>query len=120
VLKHLKQHARRAVTSHRSTSQQSDAPIARRYATVRLPRFRGNVTVMHDDETQRVLRNVAGGEHNIPERLRGRLRGDTIGDLRKDAQQLAKELGIVEPQPRDAHGRYASSMDELIRHGIGR
>jgi hypothetical protein len=82
---------------------------------VQLARFRGNVPVMSDDETQRVLRDVAGGEHNIPERLRGRLRGDTISDLRKDAQTLAKELGIVEQQPRDDHGRFAPTMDDLMR-----
>jgi hypothetical protein len=85
-------------------------------ATVHQPRFRGNVTVMHDDETQRVLRDVVGNEHAIPERLRGRLRGETIAELRKDAQVLARELGIAPEQPRDEHGRF-ETMDALIRGG---
>jgi hypothetical protein len=87
---------------------------------VQLPRFRGNVTVVHDDETQRVLRNVAGGEHDIPERLRGRLRGETIAELRKDAQVLARELGLVQEQPRDSSGKFAPTMDELMRSGTRR
>jgi hypothetical protein len=70
---------------------------------------------MDDSETQRVLRDVAGAEHAIPERLRARLRGATISELRTDAKALARELGLAPEQPRDTRGRYASQMDELMR-----
>jgi hypothetical protein len=62
----------------------------------------------------RVLQNVAGSEHGIPERLRGRLRGASISELRSDAKVLAKELGLAPEQPRDEHGRF-DSMDALMR-----
>jgi hypothetical protein len=85
-------------------------------ATVHQPRFRGNVTVMHDDETQRVVRDVVGNEHAIPERLCGRLRGATISELRIDACTFARELGLAPEQPRDERGKFAS-MDTLMRGG---
>jgi hypothetical protein len=89
-------------------------------ATVQRRRVPATVVFVDDDETQRVLRDVAGDEHAIPERLRGRLRGETIAELRKDAQVLARELGLVQEQPRDSSGKFASSMDELMRQGSHR
>jgi hypothetical protein len=80
--------------------------------------MRGNVTVV-DADTLATLQTVAAEGAGIPQRLAGRLRGETIGELRVDAKALAKELGLAPEQGRDEHGRFAS-MDELMRAGSRR
>ena len=80
-----------------------------------MQRVRGTRTVASmDDETREVLQDAAGEAAAIPQRLRHRLRGDSITALRNDAKRLARELGIAEPQPRDERGKFAS-MDDLMR-----
>ncbi len=70
-----------------------------------------------DSESLDLLQRMAAQEAGLPERLRGRLAGDTIGALRADAKKLAVDLGYVQPQARDAGGRF--TMNDEIRRRAG-
>jgi hypothetical protein len=84
---------------------------------------------MSDHETEQLLRSIACSEVNLPSAFASRVQGTTIGQLRKDAQQLALDLGYVEPaepQARDQAGRFASTsghqnqrVNDSIRRAAG-
>ena len=76
-----------------------------------------------DEESRSALVQLAGGEHDIPEPLRGRLRGDDLRSLRADAIAMRAELGLEpldESQPRGEGGRFAGDMNSKIRRAAGR
>jgi hypothetical protein len=66
-----------------------------------------------------LLREIAASEAGLPATLAGRVSGESIGELRKDAKQLALDLGYASPQPRTPSGQYASFSDQL-RAAAGR
>jgi hypothetical protein len=72
-----------------------------------------------DDETSQTLRELAAREHGLPQELARRVNGDSISAMRKDARQLALDLGFAAPQPRASGGQFASFSDE-IRAAAGR
>jgi hypothetical protein len=72
-----------------------------------------------DDETRLALQQLAGDDIGIPASLHGRLRGDSLGELKADARRLADELGIGQPD-RDEHGRFVGDMNARIRRAAGR
>ena len=79
---------------------------------------------MSDAETLSFLAHHVGEEHGIPEQLRSRLSGETVSELRHDASELAKQLGIapVQERQRDEAGRFArtsSGFNRLIREAAG-
>jgi hypothetical protein len=81
---------------------------------------------MSDAETLSFLAHHVGEEHGIPEALRPRLAGETVAELRADAQALAKDLGLAAPEParaRDEGGRFARTssgdMNAIIRAAAG-
>jgi hypothetical protein len=74
---------------------------------------------MNDAESLEVLRRVASGEAGLPPQLASRVSGATIGELRKDARQLALDLGLAESQPRGPDGRFVN-MTDRIRQAAGR
>jgi hypothetical protein len=82
-------------------------------------------TMELDPETRAFLQDRVGEEHQVPEPLRSRLSGETVSDLRADAQALAKQLGIAPPAPergRDQAGRFATAsggMSAVIRRAAG-
>jgi hypothetical protein len=84
---------------------------------------------MSDDaESLQLLREVAASEVGLPAGLAHRVAGSTIGQLRKDARQLALDLGYAEPpepQRRDQAGRFASGsghqdFNNALRAAAGR
>jgi len=68
---------------------------------------------MSDAESLELLREIAADEAGLPSQLAGRVSGSTIGELRKDARQLARDLGYTQPQPRTPTGQFASFNDQL-------
>jgi hypothetical protein len=79
-----------------------------------------------DAETAAFVAHHVGAEHDIPEALRSRLSGESLGELRADAKALAEQLGIAPRAParqRDEAGRFASAssggMSRLIRQQAG-
>ena len=69
-----------------------------------------------DGESLRALQEAAGASAGLPEALCGRLTGETLGELREDAERLVGELRP--PQPRDPEGRF--SFSDEIRRQAGR
>ena len=76
-----------------------------------------------DDETRSYLANTIGEEFGVPQQLRSRLTGESLSELRADAQALAKQLGIAPERERDGGGKFtggAADMNRLIREKAGR
>jgi hypothetical protein len=78
-----------------------------------------------DDESAAALRALAGREHGVPERLHGRIAGEDLPSMRRDAETLAGQLGLTSPareRQRGADGRFSSSNDlnRAIRAAAGR
>jgi hypothetical protein len=80
-----------------------------------------------DAESRAALQQIAGEEAGIPERLHDRIAGEDVGSMRRDAGELATQLGIAPQQPertRDEGGRFAEQpargFTELIREAAGR
>jgi hypothetical protein len=65
-----------------------------------------------DAESLAALRQVAADVAGLPEQLRCRLHGDSLGELTADAHALALDLGYAKPQ-------FASFSDQ-IRVAAGR
>jgi hypothetical protein len=65
-----------------------------------------------DSESLQTLREVACSEANLPSSFAHRVQGTDIGTMRRDARQLAQDLGFAPPpQPpaRTPDGRFAST-----------
>jgi hypothetical protein len=85
-----------------------------------------------DDELFSIARASIGAEHGLTPQQSARLRGQSAGELRADALEMRRELGLdpVEEPPRDQGGRYAKSrgiydqrgldINRLIREASGR
>ena len=76
--------------------------------------------LMLDPESVAALQSIAGDAAQIPPELRDRIRGESVGEMKADARRLAKQLGIVEPPPRDERGKFApnnAAMNDIIRGG---
>jgi hypothetical protein len=69
-----------------------------------------------DAESYAVLQRTAASEAGLPAGLASRVSGATIGELRRDAQALAIDLGYVQaPEPpRDERGRFQSTGDQAL------
>jgi hypothetical protein len=78
-----------------------------------------------DAESLNALRRVAGEEAGVPEQLHGRITGEDLPSMRRDASELAAALGIAPPEPgreRDERGRFSrtsSGFNALIRERAG-
>jgi hypothetical protein len=76
-----------------------------------------------DAETLSYLRTRIAQEAGLPEQHAQRLIGGSLRELRDDAKQMARELGIaVDDRERDEQGRFRSgaSMNEILRSAAGR
>jgi hypothetical protein len=79
-----------------------------------------------DDETRNFIAHHVGAEANIPEAMRPRIGGEDLGSMRRDAAELARQLGIAPPpqeSARDSTGRFtggASAINLAIRRKAGR
>jgi hypothetical protein len=81
-----------------------------------------------DDELVDYVRSKVGDEYGLSEPQSRRLRGRTLAELRSDAAEMRRELGLEpldEGAARDEHGRFASSagpasMNRIIREASGR
>jgi hypothetical protein len=77
-----------------------------------------------DPESRAYIADHVGQENDIPEALRSRLNGESLAELRADAQAMREQLGIAqEPaRQRDQAGRFAktsSGFSTLIRQAAG-
>jgi hypothetical protein len=82
-----------------------------------------------DDELYSIARTSIGAEQELTPEQSARLRGQTAAELRDDAKQMRRELGMpVDDRPRDEAGRFRErnavdlhrSMNSLIRQAAGR
>jgi hypothetical protein len=77
-----------------------------------------------DHESRSALQRLAGEEHGIPEQLHGRINGESLSELKADAQQLARQLGLAPPpQERGADGKFGgggSAINLALRKAAGR
>jgi hypothetical protein len=78
-----------------------------------------------DDETRTALQRLAGDEAGIPAQLHGRLRGESIKELREDARAFALDAGFAEPpeaQPRNERGQFQrpnQRVNDAVRAAFG-
>jgi hypothetical protein len=72
-----------------------------------------------DRESHAVLKQAAAEAEGLPSQFADRLRGESYGELRRDAKQALRDFGFTTPQPRTAGGQYASFSDTL-RAAAGR
>jgi hypothetical protein len=73
---------------------------------------------MDDSESLQTLREVACAEANLPPTLASRVQGTDIGTMRRDALQLAQDLGYAEPPAppaRDELGRFKGTTGQDAR-----
>jgi hypothetical protein len=72
-----------------------------------------------------LLREIAASEAGLPPQLAGRVNGESIGEMRRDAQALALDLGYAEPpepQPRNERGQFKRDnqrVNDAIRSAAG-
>jgi hypothetical protein len=92
-----------------------------RSATVR------RLTGVDDPELFAIARASIGAEHGLSPAQATRLRGHTAGELRADALEMRRELGLdpVDERPRDQGGRYAKTggiydLNRELRRAAGR
>jgi hypothetical protein len=64
-----------------------------------------------DNDLLSIAKTAIGGEIGLTPAQSRRLSGETAVDLRADALQMGRELGLVvdDPPPRDRGGRFAKS-----------
>jgi hypothetical protein len=69
--------------------------------------------------------SIGVNEYGLTERQAKRLRGESADEVRADAKQMRRELGLDDDEhddrQRDGQGRYAgTSMNRIIRRASGR
>jgi hypothetical protein len=75
-----------------------------------------------DAESYAVLQRAAADEVGLPAQFAHRVNGQSIAELRKDARQLALDLGYAEPPARDERGRFHrpnQRVNDSIRRAAG-
>jgi len=75
-----------------------------------------------DDETRQALQRLAGESAGVPPSLHSRLQGESLPALKRDAEQLHRDLFGEPERPRDERGRFSSgtqAINDEIRRRAG-